>query len=105
MSAPICLYVFVVSLVFGGTPECGSRFVSHSFFLFLGYFSSCWVTLSSLVTRFFPCLIVFFFMVGSDLLYVCFFLTEQKGGMHLKERGGGAMLGCLKGEKTIVGMY
>lgn len=33
-----------------------------------------------------------------------FFSDGTKKGVHPKERVGGAMLGCLKGEKTAVGM-
>lgn len=54
---------------------------------------------------FFFVLLYFLVMFGCYFLYVSYcFLMEQKGRVHPKERGGGGMLGGVKGDKTVVGM-
>lgn len=91
VSAPICLYVFWCELGFlVGLLNVGVGVSLSQFFLLLGYFSSCWVTLYSLVTRFFSlsyCIIIFIWSHLVVISCMCVFFCWNKKRSASKREG------------------
>ena len=79
---------------FSGTPNCGSRCVSDSFFLLLGLFLLLGCLVQLLCEGLCFCIIVFYFVVlGYCLLETCFFFLKGDGwGVDPEESGGGREL-------------
>ena len=79
---------------FSGTPNCGSRCVSDSFFLLLGLFLLLGCLVQLLCEGLCFCIIVFYFVVlGYCFLETCFFFSEGKQVVNLGKRDSDRKLG------------
>lgn len=82
---PHQVYAMVVSLVFCGTPNSGSRSASDSFVCSWDS-SSCWVALASISVRAVALSLLYFALSCLVVLGDLFFFKERQRGVNLEER-------------------